>query len=57
MDEAETVDRVGGAEGDGDCLVVVSADRSDAEKREAYTVEWREPANKQSLADRVRNWL
>lgn len=55
MTESETGDKE--AEDGGHRLAMVSADRSDAEKREAYAVEWREPANRQSLADRVRNWF
>lgn len=35
-------------------LILISANRSGDEKRAAYEVEWREPADKLSLADRVR---
>lgn len=57
MTDAEIADDATEAKGSGHQLAMVSADRSDAEKHEAYTVEWREPANKQSFADHVRNWF
>ena len=38
-----------------DEMIIISADRSEEEKRAAYAVEWREPANKPSLADRIRS--
>lgn len=41
--------------GETDEMILVSAGRSDDEKREAYTVEWREPANEPSLADQIRS--
>lgn len=42
------------ADGAGEELILISANRSRAEKRDAYKVEWREPANELSLADKVR---
>lgn len=44
-------------EGAGDELILISANRSSEEKRDAYEVKWREPANERSLADRVRDLL
>lgn len=44
------------SEGD-DEMILISAGRSEEEKREAYTVEWREPADEPSLADRIRSLL
>lgn len=37
-----------------DQMILISANRSEAEKREAYGVEWQEPVNKPSLADQIR---
>lgn len=34
--------------------VIISADRTPEEHEEAYSVEWREPANSLSFADRIR---
>lgn len=36
-------------------MILISAGRSEKEKRDAYSVEWREPANAPSLADRIRS--
>lgn len=36
-------------------MILISAGRSEEEKRDAYSVEWREPANAPSLADRIRS--
>ncbi len=39
--------------GEGD-MVIVSADRTPQERKDAYEVEWREPANSISFTDRIR---
>lgn len=48
-DTPDPVEKVGDDE-----MILISANRSKEEKREAYTVEWQEPANEPSLADRIR---
>ncbi|WP_276280238.1 hypothetical protein [Halorussus caseinilyticus] len=40
---------------EGEEMILISAGRSEEEKRDAYSVEWREPANAPSLADRIRS--
>lgn len=42
-------------EGSEDGMILISAGRTEEEKRDAYSVEWREPANEPSLADRIRS--
>lgn len=39
---------------DSEEMILVSAGRSDDEKREAYTVEWLESVDDPSLADQIR---
>jgi hypothetical protein len=56
MPESETV-REGGDEDGGHDLAITSVERTDEEMREAYKVDWREPANKQTLVDRIRELL
>lgn len=53
MPETETVREVGDEDGEHD-LAITSVERTEEEMREAYEVDWREPANKQTLADRIR---
>lgn len=38
-------------------LAITSVDRTEDERREAYKVEWREPADKESLTDRIRDFF
>ncbi|MEZ3116801.1 hypothetical protein RYH80_12860 [Halobaculum sp. MBLA0147] len=40
-----------------DEMMIVSVDRTPDEHEEAYRVEWQEPANSLSLADRIRRLL
>lgn len=35
-------------------LVIVSAERTEEEKKEAYSVEWRDPGNTPNVFDRLR---
>ena len=52
---AKTETYVDGAMNEKHKLVMVSAERSDAEKHDAYKVELRDPADKQSLTERFRD--
>ena len=36
-------------------LAIVSVERTPEEKRDAYTIEWREPANPQSWVDQIKS--
>lgn len=47
----------GGQHAEGEEFVIIPADRSDEERREAYTVDWQEPANKLTFVDRVRSFF
>lgn len=51
MDDTSTTEN----RSDTDEMILISAGRSEDEKREAYTVEWREPADEPSLADQIRS--
>jgi hypothetical protein len=51
---AEPGTRTDESESEGHQLAVVSVERSEAEKREAYEIEPREPADRKTFTDRVR---
>lgn len=56
MPELESaVRRVNDESQDEEGYVLISADRTEAEKRAAYAVEWQEPANKLTFIDRLRS--
>lgn len=53
MPEIETVREGSDEDGEHD-LAMTSVERTEEEMREAYGVDWREPADKQTLVDRLR---